>query len=55
MQLKEELSVHGSDEEAEEPPEVDSDEDLTDEQDLLHGEVMFAAVSEYIRKETLNY
>lgn len=30
-QLKEEHSVHGSDEENDDPPEVDSDEDLSDD------------------------
>lgn len=35
----EELSVHGSDEEVDEPPEVDSDEDLSDGEKQLHEEV----------------
>lgn len=39
MQLKEELSVHGSDEEVDEPLEVDSDEDLSDGQNQLQEEV----------------
>ncbi|XP_039017438.1 P-loop NTPase domain-containing protein LPA1 homolog 2-like [Hibiscus syriacus] len=39
-ELKEESSVYGSDEEVDEPPEVDSDEDFSDEGDkLLHEEV----------------
>lgn len=33
LQLKEELSVHGSDEEVDDPPEVDSDDDLSDDGD----------------------
>ncbi|CAI9761525.1 unnamed protein product [Fraxinus pennsylvanica] len=42
-ELKEELSFHGSDEEVDEPPEIDSDEDLSDGQkqneDELEGSV----------------
>lgn len=33
LQLKEEQSVHGSDEEVDDPPEADSDEDLSDDTD----------------------
>ena len=33
IQLKEELSVHGSDEEVDDPPEVGSDDDLSDDGD----------------------
>lgn len=39
LQLKEELSVHGSDEEVDEPLEVDSDEDLSDGQKQFQEEV----------------
>ncbi|XP_047970886.1 P-loop NTPase domain-containing protein LPA1 homolog 1-like [Salvia hispanica] len=38
-ELMEELSVHGSDEEVDEPPEVDSDEDLSDGEKQLHEEL----------------
>ncbi|XP_022732006.1 P-loop NTPase domain-containing protein LPA1 homolog 1-like isoform X2 [Durio zibethinus] len=39
-ELKEENSVHGSDEEVDDPPEVDSDEDLSDDGDKqVHEEV----------------
>jgi hypothetical protein len=37
LQLKEELSVHGSDEEADDPPEVDSDEDPSDDDAEKHN------------------
>ena len=39
FQLKEESSVHGSDEEADVSPEVDSDEDLSDGGKNIHEEV----------------
>ena len=40
FQLKEEHSVQGSDEEVDEPPEVDSDEDLSDDnRKQIHEEV----------------
>ncbi|KAL2507061.1 P-loop NTPase domain-containing protein LPA1-like protein 2 [Forsythia ovata] len=38
-ELKEELSVHGSDEEVDEPPEIDSDEDLSDGQKKIEEEL----------------
>lgn len=39
-ELKEEQSVHGSDEEVDDPPEVDSDEDFSDEGDEhIHEEI----------------
>ncbi|XP_038722198.1 P-loop NTPase domain-containing protein LPA1 homolog 2-like isoform X2 [Tripterygium wilfordii] len=39
-ELKEELSVHGSDEEIDDPPEADSDDDLSDDHDRhVHEEV----------------
>ncbi|XP_075513390.1 P-loop NTPase domain-containing protein LPA1 homolog 2-like [Primulina tabacum] len=38
-ELKEELSVDGSEEDLEEPPEADSDEDLSDEQKQLQEEL----------------
>lgn len=39
FQLKEESFVHGSDDEADVSPEVDSDEDLSDGDKNLHEEV----------------
>jgi hypothetical protein len=33
VQLKEELSVHGSDEEIDDPPEAGSEDDLSDDND----------------------
>ncbi|CAI9778427.1 unnamed protein product [Fraxinus pennsylvanica] len=38
-ELKEELSMHGSDEEVDEPPEMDSDGDLIDEQKQIEEEL----------------
>lgn len=41
FQLKEEQSVHGSDEEVDDAPEVDTDDDTSDdEQKQIHEEVL---------------
>lgn len=44
LQLKEENSVHGSDEEVDDPPEACSDEDFSDDGDKqVHEEVWMVA------------
>ncbi|KAL3623985.1 hypothetical protein CASFOL_032801 [Castilleja foliolosa] len=52
---KEEQSVHGSDEEVDEPPEVDSDEDLSDGQKQLQEELEGGSVDEESTKSDEEY
>lgn len=47
LQRKEEHSVHGSDEEVDDPPEMDSDEDYSDDDQRVHEEVGFRIFIEY--------
>ncbi|KAF9598222.1 hypothetical protein IFM89_025923 [Coptis chinensis] len=54
-ELKEELSVSGSDEEADDPPEEDSDEDLTDEDNKEMHEEMEGSVDEGSTKSDEEY
>ncbi|CAK9171416.1 unnamed protein product [Ilex paraguariensis] len=57
-ELKEEHSVHGSDEEVDNPSEVDSDEDVSDDgKKLIHEEVCtsFLVISENIYKELTGF
>ncbi|KAH6765539.1 P-loop containing nucleoside triphosphate hydrolases superfamily protein [Perilla frutescens var. hirtella] len=54
-ELKEELSVHGSDEEVDEPLEVDSDEDLSDGQKQQLQEELEGSVDEESTKSDEEY
>ncbi|PIA37273.1 hypothetical protein AQUCO_03000103v1 [Aquilegia coerulea] len=54
-ELKEELSVSGSDEEADDPPEVDSDDDLSDEGDKQMHDEMEGSVDEESTKSDEEY
>ncbi|KAL6967186.1 hypothetical protein U1Q18_032988 [Sarracenia purpurea var. burkii] len=54
-ELKEEQSVHGSDEEVDDPPEVDSDEDLSDDGRKQINEEMEGSVDEESTKSDEEY
>lgn len=54
-ELKEELSVSGSDEEADNPPEADSDDDFSDEGDKQMQEEMEGSVDEESTKSDEEY
>ncbi|XP_057473014.1 P-loop NTPase domain-containing protein LPA1 homolog 2 isoform X1 [Actinidia eriantha] len=54
-ELKEEQSVHGSDEEVDDPPEVDSDEDLSDDGRKQLHEEMEGSVDEESTKSDEEY
>ncbi|KAL3579682.1 hypothetical protein D5086_017517 [Populus alba] len=54
-ELKEGLSVHGSDEEADDPPEVDSDEDLSDDDAEKHNHEEIGSVDEESSKSDEEY
>ncbi|KAL3828481.1 hypothetical protein ACJIZ3_017283 [Penstemon smallii] len=54
-ELKEELSVHGSDEEVDEPPDVDSDDDLSDGQKEQLPEELEGSVDEESTKSDEEY
>ncbi|KAL9371893.1 hypothetical protein Peur_037033 [Populus x canadensis] len=54
-ELKEELSVHGSDEEADDPPEVDSDEDPSDDDAEKHNHEEIGSVDEESSKSDEEY
>ncbi|KAL8515990.1 hypothetical protein ACS0TY_014608 [Phlomoides rotata] len=54
-ELKEEMSVHGSDEEVDEPLEIDTDEDLSDGQKQLEEELEEGSVDEEFTKSDEEY
>ena len=49
FQLKEENSVHGSDEEVDDPPEMDSDDDLSDDGRKQIQEEVWTSLIFYLR------